>query len=128
LVMDIDHFKAINDAYGHPAGDAVLREFARRVQKAVRGIDVACRLGGEEFVLAMPETDASLALLVAERLRQKIASEGFRLTEQREPIEVTVSIGIAAVAGPGDSSEALVRRADEALYRAKRNGRNRVAA
>ena len=87
LVIDIDHFKSINDSHGHAAGDEVLREFARRVQKAVRGIDVACRLGGEEFVVAMPDTDAPLALLVGERLRQKIAAERFRVPERGEPID-----------------------------------------
>ena len=81
LVLDIDHFKTINDTYGHAAGDEVLREFSRRVRKAVRGIDLACRLGGEEFVVAMPDTDAALALLVGERLRQKIAGEPFAIGE-----------------------------------------------
>jgi two-component system cell cycle response regulator len=128
LVMDIDHFKTINDTHGHAAGDEVLKEFARRVQKAVRGIDVVCRLGGEEFVLAMPDTDAALALLVAERLRQKIAAETFRLPEESASIAVTVSIGIACLAGGEESAETLIRRADQALYRAKRNGRNRVVS
>jgi two-component system cell cycle response regulator len=128
LVIDIDHFKAINDGFGHAAGDEVLREFSRRVTKAVRGIDIACRLGGEEFVVAMPDTDSSLALLVAERLRQKIAGEGFRLPERKEPVTVTVSIGISSLMGSADSADALLKRADDALYRAKRDGRNRVVA
>src|SRR6185369_7647854 len=75
LMLDIDHFKQINDTYGHAAGDEVLREFSRRVRKAVRGIDLACRLGGEEFVIAMPDTDGALAVLVGERIRQKIAGD-----------------------------------------------------
>jgi two-component system, cell cycle response regulator len=128
LVIDIDHFKAINDGHGHAGGDEVLREFARRIQKAVRGIDIACRLGGEEFVVAMPDTDASLALLVAERLRQKIAEEGFDVPGTAQPITVTASIGIASLQTDEDSPDGLVKRADEALYRAKRSGRNRVAA
>jgi two-component system cell cycle response regulator len=128
LVLDIDHFKTINDSYGHAVGDDVLREFSRRVRKAVRGIDLACRMGGEEFVIAMPDTDAALALLVGERLRQKIAIERFRIPESEESIEVTVSIGISSLASTEDTPETLLKRADEALYEAKRAGRNRVSA
>ncbi len=128
LVIDIDHFKAINDAHGHAGGDEVLREFARRVGKAVRGIDIACRLGGEEFVVAMPDTDASLALLVAERLRQKIAEERFELAGGNGTVAVTASIGIASLQSPDDTADVLLKRADDALYRAKRSGRNRVVA
>jgi len=128
LVLDIDHFKAINDGYGHAVGDDVLREFSRRVRKAVRGIDLACRMGGEEFVIAMPDTDAALALLVGERLRQKIAVDRFRIPESEESIEVTVSIGISSLSSAEDTPETLLKRADEALYEAKRAGRNRVSA
>jgi two-component system cell cycle response regulator len=128
LVMDIDNFKRVNDTYGHAAGDEVLREFSRRVRRAVRGIDIACRMGGEEFVIAMPDTDAALALRVGERLRQKIAAEKFPLGEGRPDAEVTVSIGICSLSAPGDTADDLIKRADEALYRAKRSGRNRVAA
>jgi two-component system, cell cycle response regulator len=128
LVLDIDHFKSINDGFGHLVGDDVLREFSRRVRKAVRGIDLACRMGGEEFVIAMPDTDAALAMLVAERLRQKIAVERFRIPESQESIEVTVSIGISSLVGAEDTPEILLKRADQALYEAKRAGRNRVAA
>ncbi len=127
LVLDIDHFKAINDGYGHAAGDEVLREFARRVEKAVRGIDLTCRLGGEEFVIVMPDTDAALARLVGERLRQKIAGEPFRVTsEPEQSIGVTVSIGVAVLLPADDTPSQLLKRADDALYRAKRDGRNRV--
>jgi two-component system cell cycle response regulator len=128
LVLDIDHFKTINDTYGHAAGDDVLREFSRRLRKAVRGIDLACRFGGEEFVIAMPDTDAALALLVGERLRQKIAGEPFQVADSGEPLIVTVSIGVSSLVGTEDGPKALLKRADEALYRAKRDGRNRVAA
>lgn len=127
MVLDIDHFKSINDSLGHAAGDDVLREFSRRMRKAVRGIDLACRLGGEEFVLAMPDTDAALAFLVGERIRQKIAGEPFVLADGRSA-GVTVSIGVSSLASPDDTPQALLRRADEALYTAKREGRNRVAA
>jgi two-component system cell cycle response regulator len=128
LVLDIDHFKSINDGYGHAVGDDVLREFSRRLRKTVRGIDLACRMGGEEFVVAMPDTDAALALLVGERLRQKIAADAFHVPESDERISVTVSIGIASLASGEDTPRELLKRADQALYRAKGDGRNRVAA
>jgi two-component system cell cycle response regulator len=127
LVMDIDFFKSINDTYGHDAGDDVLREFALRVRKSTRGIDLACRMGGEEFVVVMPETDLAVAGTVAERLRRKIASEPFRIGQGKD-IDVTVSVGIASFEGAGDTAANLIRRADQALYRAKRDGRNRVVA
>jgi two-component system cell cycle response regulator len=127
FVLDIDHFKAINDDYGHAAGDDVLREFARRVRNTVRGTDLTCRLGGEEFVVAMSDTDAALALSVGERLRQKIAEDRFRVSEG-QGMKVTVSIGIASLASANDTPADLLKRADEALFDAKRAGRNRVAA
>jgi two-component system cell cycle response regulator len=127
LVLDIDHFKAINDTYGHEAGDQVLREFSSRVRRAVRGIDLACRLGGEEFVVAMPDTDAALAYVVGERLRQKIAGERFVVADGRD-LPVTVSVGISSLIRADDTPQTILKRADEALYRAKRDGRNRVVA
>jgi two-component system cell cycle response regulator len=128
LILDIDHFKIINDTHGHAAGDEVLREFSRRVRKAVRGIDLACRLGGEEFVIAMPDTDAALAMLVGERLRQKIAGEPFATGDPGVSVGVTVSIGICSLTSADDTPDELVKRADTALYLAKREGRNRVVA
>ena len=125
LVLDIDHFKSINDAHGHDAGDEVLREFALRVRKSIRGIDLACRYGGEEFVVFMPETDLAAATAVAERLRRRIASEPFPIRERARGIDVTISIGIAAL-GADDDAASVIKRADQALYRAKHNGRNRV--
>ena len=128
LVLDIDHFKPINDSYGHAVGDDVLREFSRRVRKTVRGFDRACRFGGEEFVVVMPDTDVALALVVGERLRQKIATDRFNVPNSGGGIDVTVSIGIASLVSSADTPDALLKRADDALYRAKRAGRNRVAA
>jgi two-component system cell cycle response regulator len=125
LVLDIDHFKLVNDTHGHDAGDEVLREFALRVRKAIRGIDLACRYGGEEFVVVMPETDLAAATAVAERLRLRIASEPFPIQHGAQGIDVTISIGIAALGG-NDDAASVIKRADQALYRAKRNGRNRV--
>jgi two-component system cell cycle response regulator len=125
LILDIDYFKSINDTHGHDAGDDVLQDFAIRIRKSIRGIDLACRYGGEEFVVVMPETDMAVATMVAERLRRRIASEPFPIQKGTRMIEVTISIGIAAL-GSGDDAAAVIKRADQALYRAKRDGRNRV--
>jgi two-component system cell cycle response regulator len=125
LVLDIDYFKSINDSLGHDAGDDVLREFAIRIRKSIRGIDLACRYGGEEFVVLMPETDMAVATMVAERLRRRMAGEPFPIQQGARQIEVTISIGIAAL-GQGDTAATVLKRADQALYRAKRDGRNRV--
>jgi two-component system, cell cycle response regulator len=126
LVLDIDYFKAINDGHGHDAGDDVLREFALRIRKSIRNIDLACRYGGEEFVIVMPETDMAVATMVAERLRRRIACEPFTIQNGARALDVTISIGIAALDGPDDNAAAILKRADTALYRAKRDGRNRV--
>jgi len=126
LIIDIDYFKSINDTHGHDAGDDVLRDFALRIKRSIRGIDLACRLGGEEFVVVMPETDMAVAAMVAERLRRRIAAEPFVVQKAAQTIPVTISIGIAASRGRDDSAANLLKRADQALYRAKRDGRNRV--
>jgi len=126
LVVDIDYFKAINDTHGHDAGDDVLREFAMRLKKSTRGIDLACRYGGEEFVVVLPETDMGVATVVAERLRRRIATEPFSIGQGSDKVDVTISVGIAAIGDAQDTAHALLKRADQALYRAKRDGRNRV--
>ncbi|MGH6734738.1 MAG: PleD family two-component system response regulator [Methyloceanibacter sp.] len=128
LVLDIDHFKAINDEHGHDAGDTVLREFATRLRRNIRGIDLACRLGGEEFVVVMPDTDLGKAYLVGERLRQCIAAAPFHAGERIGSLKVTASVGVAALEFPDDTPEMILKRADQALYCAKRDGRNRVVA
>ena len=125
LILDIDYFKSINDSHGHDAGDDVLQDFAIRIRKSIRGIDLACRYGGEEFVVVMPETDMAVATMVAERLRRRIASEPFPIQKGARTVDVTISVGIAAL-GPNDNAAAVIKRADQALYRAKRDGRNRV--
>jgi two-component system cell cycle response regulator len=126
LVLDIDYFKSVNDNYGHDAGDDVLRDFALRIKRSIRGIDLACRYGGEEFVVIMPETDMAVAAMVAERLRRRIAAEPFAIDRGSRTIPVTISVGIAALRGRDDNAAAVLKRADQALYRAKRDGRNRV--
>lgn len=128
MITDIDRFKAINDTYGHDAGDEILREFAARLRKNVRGIDLACRYGGEEFVVVMPDTEPALANIVAERVREQIARQPFMVSGQDEPINVTISIGLAGIRHAEDTVAGLVKRADKALYEAKSAGRNRVVA
>jgi two-component system, cell cycle response regulator len=128
LMVDIDHFKTINDTYGHNAGDDVLREFSDRLRSCIRGIDLACRHGGEEFVVVMPDTDLGVANKVAERIRRRIAGEPFPIERGSRSVEVTISVGLAGRIGPQDSCALIMKRADSALYRAKRNGRNRVVS
>ncbi len=124
LLLDIDHFKRVNDTHGHPAGDAVLRGVARLAQKQARDTDLCARYGGEELALILPETDAPGALVIAERIRAAMAAAQ-HFTESGA-VRVTVSVGIATSAGGGDSPEALLEACDKALYRAKQGGRNRV--
>jgi two-component system cell cycle response regulator len=126
LIMDIDYFKAINDTHGHSIGDEILRGFAGRLKANVRGIDLACRYGGEEFVVIMPETDVTFAYAVAERLRQSVADLPFPVSTNAAGLTVTVSIGVTSIERPDDTSDSVLKRADQALYRAKRDGRNRV--
>ncbi|HEY2752473.1 PleD family two-component system response regulator [Phenylobacterium sp.] len=126
LVIDIDHFKKINDSFGHAVGDEVLREFAVRLASNVRAIDVPVRFGGEEFVVVMPETDLEHAQRIAERIRLHVAGSPFRAMGGEELLTVTISIGVAASLRLDDTPVKLVRRADEAMYEAKARGRNRV--
>ncbi len=124
VMFDIDHFKRINDSWGHATGDWVLRRIARETHQLLRKTDQAGRYGGEEFVVLLPETDLSEALLLAQRLRQRISDTAIT-PEHDAPMPVTVSVGVAALA-PDETGEELIHRADQALYRAKQNGRNRV--
>ena len=126
MAIDIDHFKRCNDAFGHDVGDSVLREFAARLGSNTRPSDFACRAGGEEFVVVMPRTPGDIACLAAERLRRSICTAPFTIRPLGEPLEITISIGVASTEGGDESPETLMKRADEALYEAKRAGRNRV--
>lgn len=128
IIVDIDYFKAVNDDHGHDVGDEVLKQFAERICTNIRGADLACRYGGEEFVIIMPDTDLSFAFMVAERLRMFVADEPFKLETCSKDLNLTISIGVACSEGSGDTSAELMKRADQALYRAKRDGRNRVVA
>jgi two-component system cell cycle response regulator len=128
LVIDIDHFKKINDSFGHDVGDEVLREFAVRLASNVRAVDLPVRHGGEEFVVVMPDTSLDDARRIAERIRLHVAGSPFRVMGGDELLTVTISIGVAASFGPQDTAQGLLKRADEAVYEAKSRGRNRVIA
>jgi two-component system cell cycle response regulator len=129
MLVDVDHFKQVNDRHGHPVGDAVLRELAVRATRQVRSVDLVGRLGGEEFVVVMPETSLNGAFVVAERLRAAVAEEPFVLQGSNNRLPITVSVGIAmAGEGNGKTLEGLLKRADDALYAAKNAGRNRTIA
>ena len=125
MILDIDHFKAVNDVHGHDVGDEVLQIFAGRLKAAVRDVDVLCRLGGEEFVVAMPDLSLRVGSLVAERLRLAIASIPFMLTSNGKDLDLTVSVGLAERGADTQVSQ-LLKRADAALYRSKSLGRNQV--
>ena len=124
LMLDLDLFKEVNDTYGHAAGDAVLRHFAQQMRNAIRKIDTAGRLGGEEFAVIMPGADSVAARASAERLREIVAKTP--LVQDGETIPLTVSIGVATIEPCDRNDGTTLIRADGALYRAKRNGRNRV--
>ncbi|MGZ8224060.1 MAG: GGDEF domain-containing protein, partial [Methylobacter sp.] len=127
IMFDVDHFKHFNDEYGHAAGDAVLIALGELLPQIVREVDLACRYGGEEFLLLLPETDLNKAMLVAENLRERVAAlkidcEGITLPQ------VTCSLGVSSYPGHGMKEEELLRTADAALYSAKNSGRNKVMA
>jgi two-component system, cell cycle response regulator len=145
MLLDVDHFKTINDRFGHAAGDDVLREIARRMAGQIRGSDISARFGGEEFAILMPNTTLEDACTVAERIRHTVASATFTVSGLATPdgrrtqtVAVTISIGLAACRGKDKgegrgavveaTARQLVAAADRALYRAKAAGRNTVVA
>ena len=127
MLADLDHFKRINDLYGHPAGDTVLIEAARRMQAVLRPADLLARVGGEEFMAVLPGATEAEAAIIASALCDAINSTPFQVPGAAEPVQVTISIG-AVMGGGGneDSTAALVEKADQALYNAKDGGRNQV--
>lgn len=127
MLMDIDRFKSINDGYGHAVGDEVIIEFANRIRRHVRGVDLCARYGGEEFLVVMPETSAEEGMVVAERVRAAVAATPFAVSAPCGSLPVTVSIGVA-LARDHENGHALIERADQALYRSKHEGRNRVTS
>lgn len=125
LLMDLDHFKKINDTHGHPAGDSVLKIFVDTCHRIFRVTDIFGRTGGEEFSAVLPETDAAAAIRVAERLRDRVMNSRIDIGTE-DPIRFTVSVGLTALEEDDVTLESMIRRADKALYDAKRKGRNRV--
>ncbi len=126
MILDIDHFKTVNDTHGHDAGDEILKLFALRVKAVIRNVDLLCRLGGEEFIIVMPDTSLEVAARVGERVRHAISSSLFPIEQGVRQISITVSIGIAE-RKLDRQSERVLKRADRALYRSKHEGRNRVS-
>jgi diguanylate cyclase (GGDEF)-like protein len=125
LMLDIDHFKQLNDNYGHPVGDQVLRQVAECAIRSIRDVDLIGRYGGEEFVVFLPETDVVTGLLVAERLRASIEKTPIIVSDQE--LHATVSIGVSGKDENTLQLETLIARADQAMYVAKHRGRNQVA-
>ena len=127
MVLDIDHFKKVNDTWGHDAGDDVLKAFAQRVKRVIRQADLMCRMGGEEFIVAMPDTSLDIAGRIAERIRAAVQGDLFPISGGTKSIPITVSIGLSSSMGE-QMIDGLFKRADKALYRSKNEGRNRVTA
>ncbi len=128
LMIDIDHFKAINDQHGHLAGDACLKALAARLAESVRAVDLVARFGGEEFVVLLPETSVAQSLIAAERMRFKVEAQPVGIGDGAPPAALTISVGAASAAGAATTLDEILARADEAVYRAKHAGRNQVCA
>ncbi|AEG16988.1 diguanylate cyclase and metal dependent phosphohydrolase [Desulfofundulus kuznetsovii DSM 6115] len=126
LMMDVDNFKSYNDQFGHPAGDELLRQLARLLEKNVRQVDIVGRYGGDEFAVILPGADQAVAVEVGERLRRAIADYPFPYRELMPGGRITVSVGVSCFPGDASSAAELIRQADEAMYNAKRNAKNRV--
>jgi diguanylate cyclase (GGDEF)-like protein len=126
LMLDVDHFKMINDQYGHLTGDEVLKQVATIIKESIREIDIAGRYGGEEFCVVLPDTDSPAAIMVAERIRKAVEKKVIKAYDAT--LRITISIGVAAFPSDGKIAEELMDKADWALYRAKSQGRNKVAA
>jgi diguanylate cyclase (GGDEF)-like protein len=126
MMIDLDHFKDVNDSHGHIVGDSVLRQLGDILRDEVRSVDLAARYGGEEFVILLPDTDLEGSVAFAERLRKRVEEHDF--AETGDPLRITVSVGVASASVEGGLTEpeSLIAKADEALYRAKNDGRNRV--
>jgi diguanylate cyclase (GGDEF)-like protein len=127
IMLDLDHFKKINDTFGHPVGDIVLKTVSKAIQSSIRACDIAARYGGEEFIVVLPETQLEEAEVVAERLRKTV--EGLPITANDRSINVTISVGLTSyIASQGKKEKSdIISEADNALYHAKKNGRNRVS-
>jgi diguanylate cyclase (GGDEF)-like protein len=127
LALDIDHFKTINDSHGHQVGDDILRGFVQKCLDAIRPYDGVARVGGEEFMVLLPQTALTVGQSIGERIREAIAGSAFAV-QSGQAIPLTVSIGVSQFGRDGDTIDDILRAADERLYRAKHQGRNRVIA
>jgi len=123
IILDIDHFKIYNDNFGHPAGDQLLIALARILEESIRGVDMAARYGGEEFAIVLPECEKPGAVLVAQRIREKVEEYA---NPHQEIYNLTISAGVSTFPEDGQTAPDVVNKADQALYRAKKEGRNRV--
>ncbi|UCG79497.1 MAG: diguanylate cyclase [Nitrospirota bacterium] len=128
IMIDIDHFKKYNDTYGHPAGDVLLKEISNIFKERIRKSDLAARYGGEEFVLILPETSKQNAISVAENIREQVEQHVFSGSNAQPESRVTVSIGVAGFPEDGDNASALIKYADDSLYKAKAQGRNTLCS
>lgn len=126
LLLDIDHFKEINDTYGHPVGDRILQRLSHILKQSVREADVVARYGGEEFAVILPEATEEVSYRTGERLRERIEEEEFKVGSFNKTISVTVSGGVSSYPNDGESPQELIQKADEALYKAKQEGRNQI--
>jgi two-component system cell cycle response regulator len=126
IILDVDKFKPVNDTYGHDVGDEVLVQLGKIIINAIRSADLAARYGGEEFVVLMPETDIFDAAEVAERIRLSVERTPFKVNHEVGHLKLSVSIGVSHLRKDKDTAHELHKRADEALYRCKENGRNQV--
>lgn len=124
MMVDVDHFKAINDSHGHQTGDRVLQQVADAMAGSLRPEDTIARYGGEEFAVLAPEADLDTAVAIAARLHRELA--GRSIPNDRNPLRITVSVGVASLADEDETVESVLKRADDALYAAKRAGRNCV--
>ena len=127
MMIDLDNFKALNDRFGHAVGDHLLRYFSQVIADTIRPSDIAARYGGEEFLILLPETRKEEAQIVAERLLNRTSLYPFRVDSRKEDVPFTISIGVTAYPDQGESAEDLVVLADQALYKAKKDGKNKVA-
>jgi diguanylate cyclase len=126
LLIDLDHFKSINDTYGHQCGDHILKSVCATIQSGLRRVDILARYGGEEFCCILPETDFDPSMMIAERIRGLVESETYIYEEK--PVRLTVSIGVPRPPTPEDTPESFLKKADDAMYEAKGNGRNTISS